>query len=497
MSSSSKCIILFLLTIVGHSQGKKNILFIGLDDLRPNLGCYSERNAGVYNSAPMVTPNIDKLSESSALFESAYVQQSVCSPSRTSMLTGRRPDTTHIIDLKSYFRTIGGNFTTIPQFFKENGYKSVNIGKMFHASVAASGGDDPPSWDEIYHAQGTYPTSQYNESWKAVAEDILEETPLIDTAEADYTMQKMEELAPNALLGVEPFFLAWGLHRPHLPFTFPESFLDFYPVESVTLPSNPYVPEDMPDTAWSNWGELLDHHYQDFNTEDPENGLESDLGQINVTLPDWKTLDMRRAYYAAITYVDYEIGRVLNQLEVLGLAENTIVVLWGDHGWQLGEHSEWCKHTLFEIANRAPLIIKVPGLTDAGVRVQKPVEFVDIFPTLVELADFPHLELCPQLSNETELCTEGSSLLPLLSDPSYDLWKSAVFWQFPRPMGCYIENHIPCSMGYSVLSGKYRYTEYVKIINLGANNYTPDWESMIDHEELYDQELDPQENRNM
>jgi iduronate 2-sulfatase len=141
-------------------------------------------------------------------------------------------------------------------------------------------------------------------------------------------------------------------------------------------------------------------------------------------------------------------------------------------------------------------MIKVPGLTDDGVRVEKPVEFVDIFPTLVELADFPHLEVCPQLSNETELCTEGSSLVPLLSDPSYDLWKSAVFWQYPRPMGCYIENHVPCSMGYSVLSGKYRYTEYVKIINLGVNNYAPDWESMIDHEELYDQELDPQENRN-
>lgn len=246
--------------------------------------------------------------------------------------------------------------------------------------------------------------------------------------------------------------------------------------------------------AWSNWAELWDH-YEDCSPGIPENGLDPNIGQINVTLPDWKTLDLRRAYYAAITYVDYEIGRVLNQLEELGLAKNTIVVLWGDHGWQLGEHSEWCKHTNFEIANRAPLMIKVPGLTDEGVRVEKPVEFVDIFPTLVELTDFPLLEVCPALSNETDLCTEGSSLVPLITDPGYDMWKKAVFWQFPRPMGCYQESHIPCSMGYSVLTGKYRYTEYVKIINLGDNNYAPDWDIQIAHEELYDLELDPQENR--
>ena len=151
-----------------------------------------------------------------------------------------------------------------------------------------------------------------------------------------------------------------------------------------------------------------------------------------MTLPSQKIKELRRAYYAAVSYADYNIGRLLDKLSDLGLADSTVVVLWGDHGWQLGEHSEWCKHTNFEIAARAPLMVSVPGLTDDGIRSDRLVEMVDIFPTLVEAAGFPPLDLCPADSGDVALCREGDSLMPLIQDSVTRDWKEAVFWQYPR-----------------------------------------------------------------
>jgi len=162
---------------------------------------------------------------------------------------------------------------------------------------------------------------------------------------------------------------------------------------------------------------------------------------------------------------------------------------------QLGEHSEWCKHTNFEVATHAPLILHLPGVTDSGLRSQKLVEFVDIFPTLVEAAEFPSLELCPEMSNTSMLCTEGSSLMPLLEDPASDQWKSAVFWQYPR--GVTLAPHIKSIMGYSIRTSDWRYTEWVGITYLGGTNYLPDWERQEDHPELYSMTEDPQENVNL
>ena len=192
-----------------------------------------------------------------------------------------------------------------------------------------------------------------------------------------------------------------------------------------------------------------------------------------------------------------EIGRILDELELLGLAKNTIIAFWGDYGWQLGEHSEWCKQTNFEVATRAPLMIHIPQLTDGGLRTKKLVEFVDIFPTLVEATEFPALEVCPEMSNETDLCTEGSSLLPLVNDPDTVTWKDAVFWQYRRgEKVCQDCTHIMSIMGYSIRTDAYRFTEWVGITYLGGNNYEPNWHYK-DHPELYDLINDPEENVNL
>ena len=483
--------LLFYLAIyLNHSIAKKNILFIVTDDLRPNLGSYKDANDNFFDAPDMVTPNLDKLAEKSIIFENAYVQYALCSPSRTSFLTSRRPDTTHVTDLTSYFRHIGGNFTTIPQFFKNHGYKSINVGKIFHRGHDSSGpgsGDDDVSWNEIYHAKSTEIYQGTGKSWEAVSENNL---PLKDTYEANLVIDKLREIAPEAIIGVQPFFLGWGLHRPHLPFIYPERFGLLYE-HPRHLPRNPYAPFQMPDTAWMGWSEL--RMYKDIGHLD-----DGHFGEINVTLPDWKTRDLRQAYYACVSHVDEEIGRVIDELELLGLAESTIIVFLGDHGFQLGEHAEWCKHTNFEIANRSPMMVSIPGQTDGGLRTKKLVEFVDIFPTLMEATEFPAMEICPEVSSDVALCTEGSSLLPLLSNPEEESWKDSVFWQFRRG-GKYCDDcpHLTKTMGYTIRTERYRFTEWVGITPLGDNDYEPNWDERKDDPELYDLDVDPEENINV
>jgi len=498
---------LLFLGLLASSKGLNdgshpNILLLVADDMRPNLGCLEEANSAHFSSLKMHTPHLDTLASESLLLENAFVQQAVCSPSRTSLLTGRRPDTTRVTDLFSYFRDLGGNFTTIPQFFKEHGYRTAGMGKVFHDGDEATPGDDPLSWTEPYHrAQDNYntdypwpwQTTDKSHSWRAISEEEINENgPLQDTLEADFVIETMREMAPDSLLGIQPFLIAFGLRRPHLPFYFPEEFINYYPKGTEDDPRNPYAPYDMPGVAWSSWGEL--RAYQDCTEESL--GV-SDLGQINVTIPIDKVRDLRRAYYASISYVDSEIGRVIEEVSALGLEENTIIVFFGDHGWQLGEHSEWCKHTNFDVAARAPLIIKVPGATNGGVRTDRLVEFVDIFPTLVEAAGFPTLDVCPDNSNDVELCTEGNSLVPLMEDPTTQEWKSAIFYQYPR--GRFVD-HIPECMGYSIRTDMYRYTEWVMIEVLEGHDYEPRWEQACRNEfhyELYNLLEDPEENRNV
>ena len=223
-------------------------------------------------------------------------------------------------------------------------------------------------------------------------------------------------------------------------------FLQYYPTEVGELPYNGFTPEEMPDHAWFNFWAM--RQYPDLTNE--EMGIPN-LGDPNVTFPDWKVMEERRAYYASLSYADQQLGRVLTELEDLGLAESTIVVFWGDHGYQLGEHTEWMKTTNFEIANWVPLMLRVPGSTKEGSSTDELVEMVDLFPTLVDAAGLPPLNLCSEKdSTRTKLCTEGASMMPLVEESGE--WRDAAFWQYRGKGGGYGGNPtvIPTTMGYTV-----------------------------------------------
>ena len=473
-------VLLFIsLYLVPINFAAKNVLFFAVDDMRPQLSCYLGQDYPSPVHPKMHTPNIDALAARSLLLKRAYVQQALCSPSRSSLLTGRRPDTTHIYDLLHYFRDVGGNFTTIPEYFKLNGYQSIGMGKIFHPGPA-SHFDDPPSWTEPYYHAPNYLYYYFTtNSWVAVPKSQSDVKPLPDQQIAQNAIQSLKKVAADALSGKKPFFMAVGFHKPHLPFVFPEEFLSFYPASDINLPDNGYAPVDMPNVAWNVYGGLFP--YKDIKNTNA-------TGAINTSLPGVIIKSLRRAYYSAISYVDSLVGEVIAELNHLGLANNTIISLFGDHGWQLGEHGEWCKQTNFELATHAPMMVHIPGMTDKGIITEHLTEFVDLFPTLVEAAGLKPLELCPEDSSKVKVCREGTSLMSLVKDPKSSHWKQKAFSQYPRkPNG---QN----AMGYTMRTNDFRYTEWVKFI--GAPEYKPDWNSLFGVE-LYDHSKDPEENVNV
>ena len=306
---------------------RKNILFLVSDDMRPELGAYLGPDfPSPVHPTKIHSPNLDRLAAKSALLKKAFVQQALCSPSRTSMLTSRRPDTTRIYDIGPYWREEGGNFTTIPQFFKENGYITQGLGKIFHPGKA-SGQDDPISWTQPYFHAPIFPVYDDNRSWKAVNKSTYEKYPLEDQTLAKAALTALKTLAQEAKKG-NPFFLAVGFHKPHLPFQFPEEFLSLYPQDDIYVAPNQYLPKDLPPIAWNTCGGLKEYH-------DIKKLVDLDF---NKTVPDWKAKQLRRAYYSALSYTDSLIGEVLSELEAQGLENDTIVTFWGDHGWQLGKN---------------------------------------------------------------------------------------------------------------------------------------------------------------
>jgi arylsulfatase A-like enzyme len=404
-------------TMLADSK-RTNVLFIAVDDLRPQLGCYGDPLAK--------TPNLDRLASQGVLFNRAYCQQAVCSPSRTSLLTGRRPDTTKIYNLEDHFRTTIPDVVTLPQHFKNSGYHTQALGKIYHGAL-----DDKASWSvpstgvtgpaygpkvmadirkrrEEMAAKGGGATKQQlnrlnkGPAWQA---PNVEDNALNDGATADNAIKALNEVKDK------PFFLAVGFVKPHLPFVAPTKYFDLYPpAEQIPLPPDMKRPANAPDLAFTrNFGELRGYV-----------GMPKDMDPVT----DQQASELIRGYYAATSYMDAQVGRVIAELEKLGLRENTIVILWGDHGWHLGEQGQWCKHTNFENAARAALMISVPGRTGEtptrGAKTDALVEFVDIYPTLCQLAG---LDLPSGL--------EGTSFVPLLSDPTR-AWKSAAFSQYPR-----------------------------------------------------------------
>ncbi|HAU36573.1 MAG TPA: iduronate sulfatase [Phycisphaerales bacterium] len=443
---------------------RKNVLFFPVDDLRPELGCYGHPIAR--------SPNIDRLARAGLLFERAYCQQAVCGPTRASLLTGLRPDTTRVYDLKTHIRTTLPDVVTLPQHFKNHGYHSEAIGKVFH-----SGLEDEASYS-VPHRAPPGPSYCSRENLDFIARKKAEgqarglqgdklqryaRGPAWEAADvpdnayrdgklADMAIEALRRLAPAATAknpaDRKPFFLSVGFAKPHLPFCAPKRYWDLYDRAKIPIPIQD-KPKDAPPIAFADWGELRSY------TDIP------DVGNLN----EDQTRELIHGYYACVSYTDAQIGRLLDELDRLGLTDNTVIVLWGDHGWKLGEYATWCKHTNFELDTHVPMIFVDPA-HPGGRRTRALTEFVDIYPTLAELCGLP-----------APARTEGVSMVPLFEDPDRK-WKSAAFSQYPRP-GASL-GHDGRIMGYSMRTDRYRYTEW-QIPGTGE----------VKARELYDLDKDP------
>lgn len=453
--------VIILAMVVPNSSGGAqpfNVLFIAVDDLRPELGCYG--------AAHMKTPHIDRLASSGMLFERAYCQVAVCNPSRSSLLSGTRPDTNGVLDNQHFLRPNMPAVITLPQHFKNHGYTTVSLGKIFHHSEREPG-DDPQSWSEPawYHGVPhkhwfSKESLDYVKRLKALPQDEqpkqLRAAPFEAANEPDQsypdaqTAAKAIETLQRLKADGKPFFLGVGLVKPHLPFTCPQKYWDLYPGETIQLASNAYRPQGAPESAIHNNYELLS-----YGTVPKEGGL-----------PDAMALNLIRGYRACISFMDAQVGRVIDELERLGLRENTLIVLWGDHGYHLGENGVFTKMTNFELGTRVPLIVCTPSMKTAGRRTRALVELIDLYPTLAE---------CCDLSQPMHL--EGFSFVPLLENPNQP-WKTAAFSQYLRPGK-------PPVMGRSIRTDRWRYTEW------------RDPKQNLVGVELYDETNDPQENVNL
>lgn len=425
---------------LGQSAKPRNVLLIASDDLNNSLGCYGH---------PLVqSPNIDRLAASGVRFDRAYCQFPFCGPSRASLLTGLRPDTNGVTSNANVdFRAHRSDTVTLPQSFKQAGYRSMRVGKIFHMGVPGGVGSmahqDPPSWDISISPKGLEDRSQgpggnpnpelrngLRMQWVRTADD----TGQADTAAADKAIELLEQH------GNEPFFLGLGFVRPHVPFVAPSEFFDLYaPNKIEPIVTRPDDLADIPRAARN-----LRHYLWE--------NMGMTVAEQRVAL---------QGYYASVSYMDHQVGRVMNALGRLGLRENTVVVFLGDHGWHLGEHTHWQKMSLMEDSVRAPLIVSAPGARGNGRSTRALAEFVDIYPTLADLCGV-----------EAPGDLEGTSLRPVLDDPATSV-KQAAHSQIEFKARIY---------GRTVRTDRYRYIA---------------WRGDGGGEELYDHDQDPKEFRNL
>ena len=429
-----------LALLTSFACAKPNVLFIAVDDMNNDLGTYGH---------PLVkSPNIDRLAAMGTRFDRAYCQFPLCSPSRSSIMTGLRPDTTRVFDLRYHFRQGLPDVVTLPQMFSKAGYYAARVGKIYHygnpGDIGTSGLDDPASWQEFVNPAGRDHTT--------LELDIINYTPKRGLGSAmaflaDQTGKDTEhtdgKVATEAIRLMnahkdQPFFLAVGFYKPHTPYVAPKKYWDPYPMDKITLPA---IAPDFQKTAL-----------------EPALASTKPWPYMGVT-PD-QARECKQAYYAAISFVDAQIGRVLDELDRLKLRDNTIIVFWSDHGYHLGEHGLWMKQSCYEESARVPMIIAAPGQKAAGKGSARPVELLDLYPTLADLAG-----LVPPKN------LEGVSLRPLLDNPAAP-WTRAAFTQVQR-------GGFP---GHSVRTERWRYTE---------------WGGGEKGAELYDHETDPQELRNL
>ena len=483
---------------------KPNILFIAVDDLKPLLGCYG--------NTLIKSPNIDRLAKLATVFNKNYCQQAICGPTRASIMTGTRPDVTKIWNLTTQMRDVNPDLVTLPQYLITQGYTTSGIGKIFHPS-SAIGGVDPVSWSIPYlkskksdfpaefgePANGQYqlPETKARMTPEIIAErkqqskDVAsnDENPKSIKGPSTECMDVPDNAyqdGVNALLAKEqiiklskdnkPFFMAVGFSKPHLPFVSPKKYWDLYKREDMPIASFQEHSKNGPLIAYHQSGELRNYlDIPEFAT------LPADSLRIGLKIE--KQRELIHGYYAAISYLDAQVGVLLNTLESLGTLDSTIIVLWGDHGWHLGDHDLWHKHTNFEEATRAPLIIAGPGIK-AG-KTSSLTEFVDVFPTICDLAG---------VSIPKNL--DGKSLKSLMLKNTASV-KDFSISQYPRKLKKaemtklgYTDSKM---MGYSLRTDQYRYTIWM-------NNFTSKQaynESQVYASEMYDYVKDPLEKVNV
>ena len=429
-----RILLLIFLTLPVFALNRPNILFISVDDLRPELGCYKKHY--------MHTPYIDSLAFNGVLFENAYCQQAVCAPSRISLMTGLRPDTTKIYTLNEPLDEYLPGINTITKYFKKNGYKTISLGKIYHHS-----NDDIKYWDVLDPCRIAAYTKTSNKEIvsskielanklklkgtdyrKATTGPAFESNDVPDNAYGDglITERAIYQIKNRT---DKPFFLGVGFRKPHLPFVAPKKYWDLYNVDEILVPSHEQ-PQDTSKKAFTEWGELRAYD------------------GINATgnLSDELSKKLIQGYRACISYVDAQIGKIVSTLENEGILNETIIIVWSDHGWKLGEYGDWCKHTNFELDLKVPLIIKYNKLKK-NIRIKDNVELIDIFPTLADICGF-------SIPN-----VDGQSLLPLMNGKKKS--DRIALSQYPR-RGL---------MGYSIKIDDYRYTEWIN-----KNNEIIDYE---------------------
>ena len=449
-------------TATAAESQKLNVLFLIADDLNNDLGCYGH---------PLVkSPNIDKLAQRGVKFDRAYCQYPLCSPSRTSFLTGRSPEATHILSnagpkkgggykTSPHFREFIPDTVTLPQLFRQNDYYLARVGKMYHyhvpGQIGTDGLDDPPSWEHVVNPRGRdkddeakifslNPTAKEDVrlgstvSWLAADGTDQEQTDGIGATEAI----KLLEQKQNG-----PFFLAVGFFRPHTPYVAPKKYFDWYPLDKIEVENFAGWPETVPAAA--------------FLSSKPEQR----------TMTDQQRKEGNQAYFASISFMDAQVGRVVDALDRLKLADKTIIIFMSDHGYHTGEHGLWQKKSLFEICARVPLIIVPPQAKQKGKTSPRTVELLDVYPTLADLCG---LKTPPYL--------DGVSLKPLLENPDA-AWHRPAYTQVWRETNLTVQlNRTDSFHGYSVRTEHWRYTE---------------WDNGKEGAELYDHEKDPGEMKNL
>ncbi len=444
------------------TQQKPNILFICVDDLRPELGCYGANY--------IQSPNIDRLAGNGVVFTNHFAQIPTCGASRCSMLTGMLPRTKEHLSNEAIHNLISGKpESTTPETFihhlRRNGYYTVGIGKISHyvdgliydyTDPVGTNRELPYSWDELAFNPGKWKTGwnaffgyangenrqSMNKQVKPYEKGEVDDDGYPDGLTAELAVQKLKELKGKN----QPFFLGIGFFKPHLPFNAPAKYWDLYDEKSIPLTPSPELPENVSRASLHGSGEFNGYQAGDENAS------------LDKPVSDAYARKLRHAYFAAVSYIDAQIGKVLDELDRQGLEQNTIVVVWGDHGWHLGDQRVWGKHTIFERALKSVLIMKVPGTATSGQRIKRIVSSIDIYPTLMELCGV-----------EMNFDTDGKSMVPLLKNTQTTNWTDASWGYF--------------NQGITLRTSKYRLTKYFRKEQPAI--------------ELYDHETDPWENKNV